>query len=35
VIYEPASIEPRTLVTGVSRDDNRYESALKDELAGG
>jgi NADH-quinone oxidoreductase subunit C len=30
VVYEPVSIEPRTLVPRVIRDDNRYESALKD-----
>jgi NADH-quinone oxidoreductase subunit C len=30
VIYEPVSIEPRTLVPRVIRDDNRYEAALKD-----
>lgn len=30
VIYEPVSIENRTLVPKVIRDDNRYEPALKD-----
>jgi NADH-quinone oxidoreductase subunit C len=30
VVYEPVSIEPRTLVPRVIRDDNRYEDALKD-----
>jgi len=30
VVYEPVSIEPRTLVPRVIRDDNRYETALKD-----
>jgi NADH-quinone oxidoreductase subunit C len=30
VVYEPVSIEPRTLVPRVVRDDNRYEAALKD-----
>ncbi len=29
VVYEPVSIEPRTLVPKVIRDDNRYEPALK------
>jgi NADH-quinone oxidoreductase subunit C len=29
VVYEPVSIEPRTLVPKVIRDDNRYEAALK------
>jgi NADH-quinone oxidoreductase subunit C len=29
VVYEPVSIEPRTLVPRVIRDDNRYEPALK------
>jgi NADH-quinone oxidoreductase subunit C len=29
VIYQPVSIEPRTLVPKVIRDDNRYETALK------
>jgi NADH-quinone oxidoreductase subunit C len=30
VVYEPVSIEPRTLVPRVIRDDNRYAAALKD-----
>jgi NADH-quinone oxidoreductase subunit C len=30
VIYEPVTIEPRTLVPRVIREDNRYEPALKD-----
>ena len=30
VAYQPVSIEPRTLVPRVIRDDNRYEEALKD-----
>jgi NADH-quinone oxidoreductase subunit C len=29
VIYEPVSIEPRTLVPRVIRDDNRYDAGLK------
>jgi NADH-quinone oxidoreductase subunit C len=29
VIYQPVSIEPRTLVPRVIRDDNRYDAALK------
>ena len=29
VVYEPVSIEPRTLVPKVIRNDNRYDSALK------
>ena len=29
VIYEPVSIEPRTLVPRVIRNDNRYDAALK------
>jgi NADH-quinone oxidoreductase subunit C len=29
VIYQPVSIEPRTLVPRVIRDDNRYDPALK------
>jgi len=29
VVYEPVSIEPRTLVPKVIRDDNRYDAALK------
>jgi NADH-quinone oxidoreductase subunit C len=30
VVYEPVSIEPRTLVPKVIRDDARYEADLKD-----
>jgi NADH-quinone oxidoreductase subunit C len=30
VVYEPVSIEPRTLVPKVIRDDHRYEPDLKD-----
>jgi len=30
VVYEPVTIEPRTLVPRVIRHDNRYEAALKD-----
>lgn len=30
VAYKPVSIEPRTLVPRVIRDDNRYSAALKD-----
>ena len=30
VVYEPVSIEPRTLVPKVIREDNRWKSALKD-----
>ena len=29
VVYEPVSIEPRTLVPRVIRDDNRYQDALR------
>ena len=29
VVYEPVSIEPRTLVPRVIRDDRRYDAALK------
>ena len=38
VVYEPVSIEPRTLVPRVIRDDNRYTAALRsdpDEAAAG
>lgn len=34
VVYQPVSIEPRTLVPKVIRDDHRYEPDLKDGLAG-
>jgi NADH-quinone oxidoreductase subunit C len=30
VVYQPVSIEPRTLVPRVIRDDNRYAADLKD-----
>jgi len=30
VVYQPVTIEPRTLVPRVIRDDNRYAAALKD-----
>lgn len=30
VVYQPVTIEPRTLVPRVIREDNRYEQALKD-----
>jgi NADH-quinone oxidoreductase subunit C len=33
VVYEPVTIEPRTLVPRVIRHDNRYEPALKDAPA--
>jgi NADH-quinone oxidoreductase subunit C len=35
VVYEPVTIEARTLVPRVIRHDNRYEPALKDAPAGG
>jgi NADH-quinone oxidoreductase subunit C len=35
VVYEPVSIEPRTLVPRVIRDDNRYAPALKDGAKNG
>ena len=31
VVYQPVSIEPRTLVPRIIRDDNRYDAALKDQ----
>jgi NADH-quinone oxidoreductase subunit C len=34
VVYQPVSIEPRTLVPRVIREDNRYDQALKDVPAG-
>ena len=34
VAYEPVSIEPRTLVPRVIRDDNRYSADLKDAVDG-
>ena len=30
VVYQPVTIEPRTLVPKVIRDDNRYSTDLKD-----
>ncbi len=30
VVYQPVSIEPRTLVPRVIRDDNRYDADLRD-----
>jgi NADH-quinone oxidoreductase subunit C len=35
VVYEPVSIEPRTLVPKVIRSDNRYQEDLKDPGANG
>ncbi|MCP4302483.1 MAG: NADH-quinone oxidoreductase subunit C [Gammaproteobacteria bacterium] len=34
VVYKPVSIEPRTLVPRVIRDDNRYSADLKDAADG-
>ena len=34
VVYQPVSIEPRTLVPKVIRDDNRYSADLKDRVDG-
>lgn len=34
VVYKPVSIEPRTLVPRVIRDDNRYSAELKDVTDG-
>jgi len=34
VAYQPVSIEPRTLVPRVIRDDNRYSADLKDSVDG-
>jgi NADH-quinone oxidoreductase subunit C len=34
VAYQPVSIEPRTLVPRVIRDDNRYKPDLKDAADG-
>lgn len=31
VVYEPVSIEPRTLVPKTIREDNRYAADLKDQ----
>jgi NADH-quinone oxidoreductase subunit C len=33
VVYEPVSIQPRTLVPRVIRDDNRYEPQIHDEAS--
>ncbi len=35
VVYQPVSIEPRTLVPKVIRKDNRYDEALKDRETDG
>jgi NADH-quinone oxidoreductase subunit C len=35
VVYEPVSIEPRTLVPKVIREDNRWEPAIRDTSARG
>ncbi len=35
VVYQPVSIEPRTLVPRVIRDDNRYSADLKDSVEDG
>ena len=35
VVYQPVSIEPRTLVPRVIRDDNRYSADLKDDATDG
>jgi NADH-quinone oxidoreductase subunit C len=34
VVYQPVSIEPRTLVPRVIREDNRYDAGLKDVPVG-
>lgn len=34
VVYQPVSIEPRTLVPRVIREDNRYSADLKDQASG-
>jgi NADH-quinone oxidoreductase subunit C len=34
VVYQPVTIEPRTLVPRVIREDNRYDEALKDVPVG-
>ena len=33
VVYEPVSIEPRTLVPRVIRDDHRYEPQIRDDAS--
>ena len=35
VVYQPVTIEPRTLVPKVIREDNRYRPALKDAKPNG
>jgi NADH-quinone oxidoreductase subunit C len=35
VVYQPVSIQPRTLVPKVIREDHRYEPALKDRKPNG
>ena len=35
VVYQPVSIEPRTAVPRVIRDDNRYSADLKDRVDNG
>ncbi len=35
VVYQPVSIEERTLVPRVIRDDNRYSADLKDQATDG
>ena len=35
VVYQPVTIEPRTLVPRVIRDDNRYDAALKESAHDG
>jgi len=35
VVYQPVSIEPRTLVPRVIREDNRYDEALKEPVRNG
>jgi len=35
VVYQPVSIEPRVLVPRIARDDNRYETDLRDKPANG
>lgn len=35
VVYKPVTIEPRTLVPRVIRDDNRYSAELKDVVGDG
>jgi len=34
VVYQPVSIEPRTLVPRVIREDNRYDQVLKEVPVG-